>query len=537
LNPKKPDTGKPNSLRWLAVIAAVVLLIIAVAAIAINFYAESWLKDQIEQEANLFLEPDAELVIGSLDVGLFSRSVTIQDVTLNSKKISLDEENPSAGAVFRDSKADRFEVSGIRIWKYLKHGSFDAGRVHLSGADLHFNPAALAYFFQESESDDESGTFNLRSLSIEDTDLMLYGDEMTEPHSILKDFVVTASGLDFDSPAARFHERVGQLDMQITSLFHKTSSGHYELTGEGFQFDLSQGSLDLNQFKVKPLYSPQELPEILDHQTDHFDIESGAITLQGWDVGELVDANIFKAEKLSIDSLIVDISRDKNFPDKPRTEDPLLNTKFANFPFSVNVDTIVWNKGRISYREWEEEQEEYGRILFDDIDLLITGLQNRESDKAILVEAKSLLMAKSELNAQFEFWPDDQGRQRISGSLKEIDVKELNPVLEPLAFIRIRDGKLSSMDFDFTLDNSEAKGEIIAIYEDLSMRMLDSDLEESNRHNLVSFFANRIGLHSSNEVDDPRTGEIDFERETDRSMFNYWWKSLRSGIKDNIQRI
>ncbi len=75
---------------------------------------------------------------------------------------------------------------------------------------------------------------------------------------------------------------------------------------------------------------------------------------------------------------------------------------------------------------------------------------------------------------------------------------------------------------------------MIVIYEDLDIKKLDSEtLEETTRSRIVSFVANLAVVRSSNPEDDPRVGEIDFERETDRSTFSYWWKTLRSGLKSS----
>lgn len=97
---------------------------------------------------------------------------------------------------------------------------------------------------------------------------------------------------------------------------------------------------------------------------------------------------------------------------------------------------------------------------------------------------------------------------------------------------------MNSLEFDFTADNQNSMGKLIAIYDNLSIKTLDKEtLEETTGNNIISFFANLIAVHSSNNDDDPREGEVEFEREEGYSMFSYWWKSLRSGIKSTIQRI
>jgi hypothetical protein len=63
------------------------------------------------------------------------------------------------------------------------------------------------------------------------------------------------------------------------------------------------------------------------------------------------------------------------------------------------------------------------------------------------------------------------------------------------------------------------------------------DLESNSGRRILSFLANNLQIHSGNGGDNPRVGEISFEKEEGQSTVNYWWKSLRSGMKDLIQRM
>jgi hypothetical protein len=58
--------------------------------------------------------------------------------------------------------------------------------------------------------------------------------------------------------------------------------------------------------------------------------------------------------------------------------------------------------------------------------------------------------------------------------------------------------------------------------------------EDGKKDNLKTFLLNTFILKKNMDgslPEEERTGTISFERDKTRSIFNYWWKSLFSGIK------
>jgi hypothetical protein len=51
---------------------------------------------------------------------------------------------------------------------------------------------------------------------------------------------------------------------------------------------------------------------------------------------------------------------------------------------------------------------------------------------------------------------------------------------------------------------------------------------------MKSVLANTFKVKSDNTGENIRTGAINVEREINKSVFNYWWKSMLSGLKSSI---
>lgn len=111
----------------------------------------------------------------------------------------------------------------------------------------------------------------------------------------------------------------------------------------------------------------------------------------------------------------------------------------------------------------------------------------------------------------------------------------LNPVLEPLAMVSIRSGRVDKFNFDFAADNKQAIGQLFFGYNNLRISVLELKDGNTKEARFASFIANSLLLRSKN----PRgkellPDEISFQRDQKRSVLNYWWKSIFSGVRNTL---
>ena len=97
--------------------------------------------------------------------------------------------------------------------------------------------------------------------------------------------------------------------------------------------------------------------------------------------------------------------------------------------------------------------------------------------------------------------------------------------------MRVETGNLKRLAFNFTYDDDRSAGDLLFEYDNLKVHILDK--EDRTNKKVQSFFTNILVLQKENIRDDRsfREGTIAFERDKKKSLFNYWWKSLLSGIK------
>jgi hypothetical protein len=99
----------------------------------------------------------------------------------------------------------------------------------------------------------------------------------------------------------------------------------------------------------------------------------------------------------------------------------------------------------------------------------------------------------------------------------------------------VQSGNLNNLYFKFTYTDKVSNGRVTINYEDLK---IDGLKKEKNPviNDLKTLLINTV-LKNDKDKSVPmekRTGTIEFERDRQRQIFNYWWKSLFSGIKSSV---
>jgi hypothetical protein len=90
------------------------------------------------------------------------------------------------------------------------------------------------------------------------------------------------------------------------------------------------------------------------------------------------------------------------------------------------------------------------------------------------------------------------------------------------------------MKFAFWYNNDHSDGELFLNYRDLKLLSLRENKEDKVVPNVVKTLLINAFIENDLDKNDPRPkrkGDIHFVRNQNKFIFNFWWKSLLSGIK------
>jgi len=513
------------------------LLLAGVLMFVVLKVSENAAENMLLEIANNELAPDSYMEFGSLKLGVFPLRITIKDARLVHYQPWDEQSHRKPADAIRRFEFSSAEMRGIKLIKLLRGKSRDIGSVtvHDLKLDIRFNSFNTGAGAEDAE---EQIPVTISDIKLVNSSVGLYrGRAATRAEWQADALDIHIENFKTGEQKAELHSYFENILIKADKITHYTQNGFYEILSGELLIDSRDRTFSIEAFHMNPLKTPVEIAASQGHQSDVFYIESGLIQLKEPDIERWLQHDDIIAEALTLQDFAMTVRRDKGFPDNQRHERPLPHAALANLPFIVQVDTVRVTNGDISYSEEFSEEGRKGVVSFNEINLEILALQNQHADQIIAVTASTKFMGTGELDIEFEFYPDPNGLHTVSVSLKEMDLTKAAAPLEGLAFVKVNSGNLTSIDLVFTASENSSYGNLLMVYDDLEIRILDKEsLEQGTKTKVLSFLTNTLAIRTNNRGDNPKAVTLGYEREKDRSMFNYWWRTIQGGLLDTAKR-
>lgn len=388
---------------------------------------------------------------------------------------------------------------------------------HIKMPDINFS-----YFDSTSCNPNTTYTSNV---AIEDLVLSFYKDR--QPYYNLTSFVA-------DSISIHLPKELYTININETRL------------------NLELGIFDLDTLRIIPHKNKLAFGREKNKEIDRFEGTIPYINLYGISFYH-EDSIAITAQKMTT-QVFLKAFRDKRLPFKNKYK-PLPIEALYNLPIGLKIDSVILNRSYVEYEEFADDADSAGHVFFDDIYATIKNINNTEPDRKgnITMIAASSFMGQGELKVNTTLPLNPAKRCKVKGTLQNMDFAQLNRMIEPQIKIRAEAGRLNKLDFEFTYDDDQSNGKLEMEYHGLKLVTFreEEQVEKINRRKnkrkkngeesnetvmkapLKTLVLNVIIRKNmdDNISEDKRTGEIGFVRDKRRSIFNYWAKSMFSGIK------
>jgi hypothetical protein len=160
------------------------------------------------------------------------------------------------------------------------------------------------------------------------------------------------------------------------------------------------------------------------------------------------------------------------------------------------------------------------------------------ANKTLTGSISARLMGKGAISVMLQApLTNENGAFKLAGSLGPMSLVPLTEMLGPIAFIKVKNGANENLVFEFNANDSYAQGSMKFYYKNLKVSLLSKSGQDNiGMGNAIgSFFANAFIVRSNNPgIFIVRNGDIYFERDATKSIFNYWSKSILSGVISSI---
>ena len=523
-------------------IATLILIIISITALVmIRSYIFHSVRSKVQQKLEALNKGEFHVQYDSIYIDWRKNIIVIDN--LNLKKDAYDTtciypEFISAGQV---------RIEGFRLLKFVFKSNLSFESVHIQDPHIVLREHSNMFLDSASRRDNEF------TISIDHILLSSAHLEFTDSASckLITDFKsdISASTVDLGFHVGQpFLFKVGNLRFDSTNI--NLPQAYYDLNIRSARIDFVKGQLDLDTMKIIPQFSKIAFGRKKGFETDRFEGVIPFMKLSGFSL-EYPDTVSLKAINAEM-QIFLKVFRDKRLIHLKKFK-PLPLKQLSKLPFGLKIDTLQITKSFIEYEEFLENANEPGKVFFDDLTAFVYNINNDpvETDGETTLRAHALLMGQGDLKVSTVF-PWKSGQKCVTeGSLENFSITKMNSVLESAANMKAESGDLNSLTFKFAYNSIRSEGELELNYHNLKLTSYKSDeklekqakrkkgkkgkeTDDPVKDNFKTFIINAFVIRKNmdeNLPEDKRTGTILFYRDTSRSIFNYWWKSLLSGIK------
>jgi hypothetical protein len=524
------------------ILVLIVLISVSVTALSIVHYIIfNKLKSAIQQKIETLNQSDYDIQYDSIRIDWLKNRISFDSLTI-------EKDSPDSTCTHPEFiSAGKVELEGFSLLSFLitKKISFDDIRFVDTHVGLRQNSRLLPDSASESQNEFEIAigklTFESAHLAYADSSCSMITALNTNIH---------ITGLSVGAQRGKPISVVASV-IRLDNTKIDLPKSFYTLLIQQSKFDSDARTAEIDTIKIIPHHSKLAFGRKTGHETDRIEGVVPFVKLAGIRF-EHRDTFFLSATNTDI-QMYLKIFRDKRLPDKKQfTLLPV--QQLQKLSFGLSIDTIKVMKSFVEYEEFAENAENPGLVYFDNIFATIYNINNDKAlpDGETIIDAQANLMGDGLLRIHSVLPWNSQSQNMMEGSIRNFSMAKINPMLFPVANMKIESGALKSLDFKYTYNMVRSAGEIELNYEDLKITSFKDDektkLKKGNgngdlqKDNFKSFIVNAFIIRKNMDEGVPqekRTGEISFERNTSRSVFNYWWKSVFSGVKSayNIDKI
>ncbi len=377
--------------------------------------------------------------------------------------------------------------------------------------------------------------FASKSLNVKDAEITVFKNKQKQ---IQEKITFRLSDVRIDNKPSRGFMHSTDFSFLIPGL--KRQDKFYQYFFGPISYSSKTNRFTAKNIQIAPIFSKEKFQQKVDFQTDYLKGKIDSICIVNPNIRKWFVEESITGRYLSVNGLNLEIYRDKrkSFDEQRRGKMLQDMIKSSRYPFLI--DSLQLVNSTISYSEHPESNDQEGKISFTNIHARLMPFSNMKSPAGKIpdfrLEASATVMDSSRIDVKMNYRMDDpENLFTVKGSASPFNMHILNPVLEPLASVSLRSGRVDRFEFDFSATNISSTGKLFFGYHDLKISVLEKKEGGVKEAKFASFLANSLLLRSKNpRGNELLPDEINFRRDPKRSVLNYWWKSVFSGVRNTL---
>lgn len=509
---------------FLKILLGIVILVVLLKFLTI-VVVEPWVGKKLEAKFNEKIK-NYIFKIDKVHISMITSGIELDSITIYSKL-------EHGGKRDLNGEIASIKFKGINLAKILLKNNIDISEVTISNSNI---KGKIPFPEKTRPPKISSLNINIDHIIFDKTNLAIESTSTAKAYS-LKEGVLKVYDLHIEKQDTLSSRIVKLIDFEAKELVTVSDDSMYTFIANGIVLSATSNTLVADSFTIHPNYKDYDFAARHRFQTDRIEAEFRNIFVHDFSMEGYFKSGNLVSSYIEIGNLDLKAFRDKR-KEFHHVKKPTFQDMIYNYRSTINIDSIGLLNGNVTYIEHAEKANEPGRISFNEINAKIYKITNDtiyKSEKAYLkLNAEAMLMGKGKLTVLLKGRLFDRHNTfSLNGTLSGMNANELNPMLEKNAFVNATSGKIDAMNFSFTANNTKASGTMTLLYHGLSIAVKNKKTDDTKK--ISSLIAN-IKVMDSNPLqgESVREGVVDYERDPERFLLNYCFKSILSGIKSNL---
>ena len=490
---------------------------------------EPWIGRKIQTTINESSK-DFFIEIGKTHISIFRSELELENISISSK-------TEQQGIPELKGEIESIKVKGINLTKAIFKKDFEIKEITIFKSSL---KGKIPFHKKEKRTKISPYNVTIDSLFFDQTNLDIR-DSLTAQAYSVKDGVLKVFGIKVEKLDTLNSGVIKRFDFNAPEFRTVSSDSMYTKTAIGINYSADLNTLAIDSFSVHPNYPDYEFTKRHKFAIDRFDVGLNHFIAHNFSPADYFKSANLICSYIEIGKMNMNVFRDQRKPSR-HVKKPAFQDMIYNYHGAINIDSIGLINGNITYTEHDKKANEAGHVIFKEVNAKIYKITNDsiyKTESAFLkLKADGLLMGKGKLTVLLKgriF--DHQNTFSVNGKLSGMEISELNPILEKNAFVFVTSGKIDAINFNFIANNTKATGNLTMLYHGLEVAIKNKRTDDTTaiKERFLSIIANNK-LINSNPVpgDGVRVGIIDYERDPEKSLINYCFKSALTGIKSSL---
>lgn len=292
-------------------------------------------------------------------------------------------------------------------------------------------------------------------------------------------------------------------------------------------------TLSLSALNVTPVLNREETFRKAQWQGNYMRFAAAGLTVAGIRPGSAAGDPLLYIRRMVLDSMALEVSRDKSLPFRHGTEKPMPTQLLRSLGIPLRIDTVAFANGAVAYHERKTAAGSWGSIPLQDINGTLLNVSSRgEGRDSLLVAASAKVFNGRIQELRYrESYADSLSGFTASLRLLPLELPAIGRMAMPNSPVSITSGATDTVYSWWSGNKYAAYGNMHFFYHDLQVRV--HNWKHPGRGGILpavaTWAANLVLPHNKR-----KPSLIFFERDRERFIFNYWIKAQTRGVMSAI---